>query len=295
MNKDNFYLCCKYNDKKKNTPILFFHVPKCAGTTVSILISWLIKSQTRISGPLFKNNDKGGKTAFQKFNSVPNYEFYNQFNFIYGHIPYEVLKFLKQTFLKVTLLRDPVKRAYSHYNWMISRGYCNSSDNIEDLFKNEKISENTITNQFSGHGYKYKNTEKSLSAAYENLSKNIDMVYDSDNIFELLKILISTYNLPNLLFQNQQETFYAKNKNEKEIISIIKKRNSLDIQLYNELKIKNIFKGKNNNKKIITDSDFLFSSPHLKVQNKNHIVLKKKMLEDLKQELIKNNFKVITK
>ena len=60
MNKI-FYLCNKFQSKKNIRPLLFFHVPKSAGTTFSVIFSWLFNKQTRIKGPLFENNDKTGK------------------------------------------------------------------------------------------------------------------------------------------------------------------------------------------------------------------------------------------
>ena len=170
MNK-NFYLCEKYEVVKNDKPILFFHVPKSAGTTFAVALSWLLEKQTRIPGPLFADNDKGGKTAFELFKECPSYKIYNKFNFIYGHLPFEIISLLKKKFFKVCLLRDPVERSLSHYNWMLNRGYCNENDDLQNLFDQNKISKNTITNQFSGIGYTNKNNDESLGLAYDNLSK----------------------------------------------------------------------------------------------------------------------------
>ena len=172
MNK-NFYLCEKYKATKNYKPVLFFHVPKSAGTTLSVALSWLFKKQTRIPGSLFINNGKGGKTAYELFNECPSYDVYNKFNFLYGHLPYEITNLLQRKFFKISLIRDPVERVFSHYNWMINRGYCTKDDDLQSLFNANKISRNTITNQFSGIGYKNKNNDQSLMLAYENLSNNI--------------------------------------------------------------------------------------------------------------------------
>lgn len=292
MNK-NFYLCKKYKVAINSKPLIFFHVPKCAGTTLSVALSWLIKNQTRIPGPLFGNNDKEGKTAFELFKECPDYDTYNKFNFIYGHLPYEIIPLLNKKFLKVSLIRDPIERAFSHFNWMINRGYCSKYDNLQNLFDENKISKNTITNQFSGVGYTNANSDESLSLAYENLSKNIDLLYSSNDIFYLIADIISLYNLPDVLIQNQQESKYEQTLKEGSFNNIIKNNNGMDIELFEQLKKNKIFLKKINKKDLEkNNSDFLFSSPGIKINNKNNIILKYKEYEKVSNELLKLNFKI---
>ena len=57
--KNTFYKCIKYKiHNKLKKPLLFYHVPKCAGTTLTVMLSHLFKNQVRAMGPLFTNNDK---------------------------------------------------------------------------------------------------------------------------------------------------------------------------------------------------------------------------------------------
>ena len=63
-----FYKCLGFQTHKKyNLPLFFYHVPKCAGTTFVVLISHLFKKTHRLSGPLFKNNDKADLTAYENY------------------------------------------------------------------------------------------------------------------------------------------------------------------------------------------------------------------------------------
>ena len=292
MKKENFYWCEKYSSKTINLPLLFFHVPKCAGTTLSVILSWLIDPQSRIPGSLFFNNDKGGKTAYEAFREIDNYKTYNKINFLYGHLPIEILDFLQKPFYKITVLRDPIDRCYSHYNWILNRKYSSRDIGLDELFSTNKISKNTITNQFSGVGASNQNSDKALNLAYKNLTTKIDKIYKSENLFQMLKDLISIYDLPNILFQNQQKSSYQNQINRDKCLPLIIENNKLDIELFNELDKNKVFetrKNKNTNKKI---SIFLFSSPLVKVQNKNNILLKKELFLDIKNQLIKNNFEV---
>ena len=291
MNKI-FYKCTKVSLTKINKPILFYHVPKCAGTTFSVLLSWLMNPQTRIKGPLFQNNDKGGETAFSLFNGCDDYNFYNRFNFIYGHLPFEINKLLKKKFITISLLRNPVDRAISHYNWMLKRKYCSKSDDIQTLFNDNKITKNTITNQFSGMGINRPDHDNSLSLAYENLKNNINLLYKVENVLDLLKYLISSYHLPNLLFQNQQEMNYDTTPFNKKIIEIFIKNNTADIELYNMLSKNKIFTQLLMPANNIIEGDYFFSSTNIKFSNKNNIIIGDDKLSLIESELIKNKYKI---
>ena len=292
MKNNYFYWCKKYETKTINLPLLFFHVPKCAGTTLSVILSWLINPQSRVPGPLFFNNDKGGETAYEKFNKIDNYQTYNKIKFLYGHFPFEILEYLQKPFFKITVLRDPIDRCFSHYNWILNRKYSSADIDLQTLFKTNKITKNTITNQFSGIGVSKQNTDIALNLAYKNLTTKIDKIYKSENLLQALKDLISMFDLPDVLFQNHQESLYENKINKDKCTAIIRENNALDIELFSELNKNKFFEDKKN--KIIkkTDSDFLFSSPLIKVQDKNNILLKKEMLQEIKSHLNSNNFNI---
>ena len=292
MNKI-FYLCKKFKKGDYNKSLFFFHVPKSAGTTFSVIFSWLFKKQTRIKGPLFINNDKMGKTAFELFNECPNYEFYNKFNFIYGHLPFEIHSLLKKPFKTISLIRNPIERTISHYNWMLNRGYCSKNQDLQSLFDENKISKNTITNQFSGQGFTNKNSDNNLNLAYENLSKKIDLLYKSEDIFLLIKKIISEYSLPDILFQNQQESVYKKNIKNEIDINILKENNQMDIELYDMLIKNSIFKTQKKEIKELDDDEFFFSSPDIKIDGKNNILLNKQKYIEVKNKLNEKQFKII--
>lgn len=294
MKKNNniFYKCYKYPLQKKiNKPLLFYHVPKCGGTTLTVLLSHLFKTQYRVLGPLFHNNDKGGKTAYDLFlnnlKSINN----SDVHFLYGHLPFEIEKLLKKKFLTITSIRNPIERCISHYKWMIIRRYCSYEDNLESLFKNNKIAKNTIVNQFSGIGLTKQNTNTCLELAYNNLSKKINFVYDSNNLFQLLKFIISNYDLPNLIFQNYQVILNDKIVLSEKNLKIIKENNQLDIELYSSLLKNKIFKfeqNKLNNNNI--EKKFFYSSPELKINNKNSLIIDHNAMKNLEKTLIKKEY-----
>ena len=287
---NNFYICKKIKINETNDPLLFYHVPKCAGTTFSVIFSWLISPQTRIKGPLFVNNDKGGATALQLFKKCKDFSFYNNFNLIYGHLPFESYKFFTKKFKKITVLRDPIERSLSHYNWMINRGYCAKGDDLQEIFDSNKITKNTITNQFSGLEYTQKNDDKVLNLSYKNLTEKIDYLYNSKEIFYLFKLLISKYQLPNLIFQNQQGSTYQNNYNTDNYLKVIRNNNQMDIELFKMLLKNDKFSKKITNDDQVDDSNYFFSSPNVKCNGKNNIIINKDKYEEILKQLNENNF-----
>ena len=295
MNKQEkiFYKCLGFQTHLKyNKPLFFYHVPKCAGTTFVVLISHLFKITHRLSGPLFKYNDKGGSTAFEKYLKNKNVINSSNLDFLYGHVPFEVHNKLKKKYLFITTVREPIERCISHYIWGINRGYFSITDNIEDLFSQNKIPKNTIVNQFSGTGISNPNCDESIKSSLNNLRNKIDLLFDADDVFNLLNLIISSYDLPNLFFQNQQ-VCNNKIKISKKTIDIIKKNNEKDVILYSKLLKNKLIKNHNFTKyKERNNKTYLYSSVNLLVNNQKTLLLNEEKIKEIEKKLIKSNYQV---
>ena len=297
MIRDNqFYKCLGHFASKKFTkPVFFYHVPKCGGTTFCVILSHIFKKSHRLKGPLFENNDKGGVTGYQNYLKDQRIIQKTNLNFLYGHVPFEIHNQLEKKYLFITILRDPIKRCLSHYTWALSRGFINKNTSIDELFKRNIIPSNAIVNQFSGIGLTKYDSKDSISLALKNLKKNIDYIVDIAEIFKLLNLIISKYNLPNIFFQNQQVQNSKIEINQK-TIDIIEKYNTKDILLYKRIfqeKInKNYFNhdhGKRNKK------EYLFSSPNILYDNKKTILINEKKFIRIEKKLNKLNYKILIK
>ena len=288
-----FYKCLGHEIQKKvNKPIFFYHIPKCAGTTFAVLISHLFKKTHRINGPFFKNNDKGGLTAFENYLKIDNIIKFNELQFLYGHLPFEIHDKLKNKYLFVTIVREPLQRCISHYAWAISKNYFSRDDNIDELFKSNKLPKNTIVNQFSGVGFSQSHSKDLINLSLKNLSNKIDLLFDVEDFFTLINWIISSYNLPNLFFQKQQVNYNKIDISEK-TIEKIKKYNEQDIILYSKLLQKNLIKNFNK----ITTKDrnikkYLYSSPKLLVNNKKTLLLNEDKIKAIEKKLIKSNYEI---
>ena len=293
---DNVFFKCLGFDINKtiNKPIFFYHVPKCGGTTFCVLLSHLFYKTHRLQGPLFQNNDKGGVTAYNNFLKNKEIIRNNKLNYLYGHVPFEIHNKLDSNNLFITLIREPIQRCVSHYTWAINRGYFSINDDIGELFEKNIIPKNAIVNQFSGIGLTQFDHNESTELAFNNLSKNIDLIFDVEDFYKLINLIISLYDLPNLFFQNQMVQHNKKEIPEK-IIHIIKKYNLKDSALYSKLKKNKLIKNYNIlNKKFRDKDEYLYSSPHLLLNNKKTLLVKKEKIIDLEKKLNKLDYKIIT-
>ena len=69
-------------------------------------------------------------------------------------------------------------------------------------FKKNIIPANIITQIFSGSDNKdLKINNNKLNVALSKITKNIDYLFDIKNIADLLNLIISLYDMPNLFFQ----------------------------------------------------------------------------------------------
>jgi len=296
MKKNTFNECLKYKTKKTlSNPIFFYHVPKSGGTTFCDLFGSVFEKSLRIAGTLFSNNDKGGITAFENFsNNKSKYlDIFGKAEFVYGHLPFAIHKYIEKNFTTITIVREPMERAVSHYLWAIVRGYIKKNDDINKLFKTNKLPSNPLCNQFA---LNTKNQQKiiNINLIIENMRK-INYLCKLDDIFNLIKLIISQYDKSNVLFQNRQinlkKEILSQNK-----IETIKKYNVLDINLYGELvKQDSFFKFNNpiNNK---TEDNYIYLSTKegVLIDNKNMAHLKKHQIDIVKNNLIVAGYKIVT-
>ena len=94
-----FFICegfCVNKFIEKN--LFFYHLPKCAGTTLVVILSHLFKKSFRLKGVLFENNDKGEVTGFQYFQKNKSKILEKNYNFVFGHVPINIHKYFEKDF-----------------------------------------------------------------------------------------------------------------------------------------------------------------------------------------------------
>ena len=286
MGSRPFYLVKGYKpDKVIDQPMIFFHVPKAGGTTVANILLMLFKSHIRIMGPLVRPTEKlrnnyeyrldVNQKKYSHTHSALDEYFYikpktdlHKIKFIFGHFPYEISDDLIDfnSRIKITVLRDPIKRCQSHINFYIAKGFIKPPFDLKDLFEDGIISSDLMTRQFSGD-YNAKIMEANqVDSAITNI-QTLDYVFEVNQIQDLLNTMISIYNFPNILYQNLNVTEeryldfekYNLTENDKEIIE---KYNQQDIEFFNQVKQKKLLYSssrtnisRENNKTLVISND----------------------------------------
>ena len=112
---------------------------------------------------------------------------------------------------------------------------------IEEVFNKQIIPSNALVNFFSGKGFNHNNHSESLKNAIQNIKK-INYIIHLEDIYKFINLIISNYDLPNVLFQNRQVNLDKKNiKIDNSDYAVFEKNNILDMELFQIIKNKKLF------------------------------------------------------
>jgi len=235
----------KLNKAFKKDKIFFYHIPKCAGLSFTRALRPLLRS-VRIFGwchsyhpdiisnkNFIANNEKLNPEhldinlkiaqAIQAYNS--NKSYYENFQFLSGHLPFNFYSNINNR-LTLTLMREPISRVISNYQFWIQKGFINKNEDLEKLLDRKILKSNLVTEFFS------EENKPNINVALNNIKK-IDLVVDVVDINKLLNYLISIFNLPNIILAKENVT-QKKIKLKNNQIELLKHYNSLDLELYNQ-------------------------------------------------------------
>lgn len=97
--------------RQDNSPIIFTHIPKTAGNTMHRIIERQFMFRR---GTIFSS---GNIAKLNNLIAAPQ-KFRDRLILVRGHLYYGVHEYMKGPVRYFTVLRDPVKRAVSHYNFL---------------------------------------------------------------------------------------------------------------------------------------------------------------------------------
>lgn len=225
---------------KVNQVVNFVHIPKTGGQTLHKIIMRKFTPQEIYYFEHFFNYKK----YIDEFINTSKKD--NKFKYIKGHVGFGLHNKLDRNFTYVTILRNPVKRTISHYNYILNHlRNTNKYKKIKNKTIYEYVSDynlNNIQTRFlaSNDGFPIMKEDKEyigikeLKRAKNNLKENFDFVGILEKFNKGLLLLKEVLNLKDIQYVKWNKT---KNKTQKKSVSrsinqFIKEKNQIDFKLY---------------------------------------------------------------
>ena len=228
----------------KPSPILFDHIPKCAGNAVTRFLMRFYSSKVTFSldGVHFEK-------SVEEFKALSKKEQLS-FSLIQGHSANKLIDFTHSNAKILTILRDPIDRIISHYFYI--RTY--KGHFLHEKIINDSISlkdycalnlSNDLENQYTVHFSKLtlsevrKDGEVALALAFRNIITKYHLVGFQSNLVDFFTAFSDMMQLPKRNISNNKVNTTSKRPKVTELdeatIDGIKKHNQLDILLYAKL------------------------------------------------------------
>ena len=174
--------------------VIFIHIPKCAGTTLTQGI--IQKTFSRRQRLIFHGNST--RALISQLQGMPDYR-KERIRCIAGHFAFGIHQFLPQRAQYITLLREPVDRVVSHYYFArrTERHYLHKQagsislkDYVEKLENLEMDNGQTRILAGIGHGARFGHcTQQMLDTAKENLQKHFAAAGVSERFDDFLRLV----------------------------------------------------------------------------------------------------------
>ena len=218
--------------------ILYLHIPKAAGTTLSRMLE-------RRVGRSLVYVVRDTRTGLQEVAALPDAK-REELQLIRGHFAYGVHAALQRPFEYITMLREPVDRVVSHYYYVLR----NPAHYLHARVTSEKMSlkkyalggltremDNGQVRAIAGPYYRDPRGQCSrdlLELAKDNLRNRFAVVGLAERFDETVLLLGERYGWEDMAYTRQNVTSDRVRLNElpEETIEAIRKANALDVELY---------------------------------------------------------------
>jgi hypothetical protein len=227
--------------------VLFDHLPKCGGTTVTRYLR--LNYARRV---VFQTDGRRPANSVAKFRLLPKAERY-RYRLVSGHGAHRLLDYVHPDTLAVTILRDPIQRVISHYYYVrqakqhyLHRAIVEGGVTLEGYVSSGLSAEvrNWYTTHFSGLSIEEaeRDPDRAVTLACETIRDRYQIVGFLDDLATAMARLrqqakLCTAFAPDVAL-NRSRTRPALDVLPVATLKSIAEANALDVRLYEVLKSK---------------------------------------------------------
>lgn len=229
--------------RQKPEPVVFDHIPKCAGTSIHAFLRKYYPTRFTYLAGVHKNQ----AGIFKQYPEKKR----NRFAFISGHSANNLLDYVRKDAVAVTVFRDPVDRIVSHYYYvkrqtnhpLHERAFVRDSVSLQDYcakFDDESL-HNFYVRRYSGLEAAEIDQfpERAISLALEKIVSRYAVVGFQDRLPEFLQRVGKRLQLPGRSFRAKVRNKTASRPALSDLDELTRRQiaryNELDIRLYHLL------------------------------------------------------------
>ena len=223
----------------RDMPLLFLHAPKTGGTTFETIVpkNYSINDTLQLNGP---RASKKPELLF-KWDKLPHA--------LMGHfeLNHRLYQSIERRFVHMTILREPIRRVVSLYNWMHSPGHPRR-EQVGQMTLAEFAAEKSIVEAHNGQTLRFAGSlfpryarkpelaREAFEVAREVLRKRITLfgILESFDTMLVLCERLLGWNDPYYRRRNVSTGGVRFGDLDEATVAIIRENNSFDIQLYDE-------------------------------------------------------------
>ncbi len=200
--------------RKASETLIFQHIPKTAGTTISFILTRYFEEQDIYH---IRNLQQMRGPAYSKhFGSIENFidldpNERNRFNCIIGHAPFGLHRHLNHHANYITFIRDPVKRVISQYHQHQRMIKTNELDDeqltLEQFLERKPVPyDNFQTRYISGLDRNSSTPEERFEKAITNIDQHFSLVGIVERFDESLLLLSKMFCWPDITYTKRNTT-----------------------------------------------------------------------------------------
>lgn len=212
--------------------LIFLHIPKTAGTTLNRIIEW--QYDPRLIYTVDPYQIRATASRLKTLSEARR----RRLRVVRGHLLYGIHECLPQGGTYITMLRDPVKRVLSSYQFILRRPLHPlhrklkaKGIGVEEFLKFTANRQNLQTKMLAGVPYVGPCDEQTLARAKEHATKSFRVVGISERFHESLLLIASSFGWDIPYYENRK---VSKNRPavDPATVELIRQHNPYDLELY---------------------------------------------------------------